>query len=148
MLPISAENGSRLQTVCSFSLIQIRQGDTQLADAIDTAEPVEGTISIGFTRLHAQRVSIGGLGLADISVVARIEAVAVQDKDGTLLIGRQALRDALYATAGYQGLTGSLTCDEYGDCGVARFQVTRLDDPETGLEGLGANVVYTYPAGE
>jgi branched-chain amino acid transport system substrate-binding protein len=75
-----------------------------------------------------------------------IEAVAVQDKDGALHIGRQALRDALYATAGYQGLTSSLTCDEYGDCGVARFQVTRLDDPEAGLEGLGANVVYTYPA--
>jgi branched-chain amino acid transport system substrate-binding protein len=77
-----------------------------------------------------------------------IEAVAVQDRDGTLHIGRQALRDALYATAGYQGLTGSLTCDEYGDCGVARFQVTRLDDPEAGLEGLGANVVYTYPPGQ
>jgi len=74
-----------------------------------------------------------------------IEAVAVQDKDGTLHIGRQALRDALYATSGYQGLTGSLTCDEYGDCGAIRLQVTRLDDPATGLEGLAANVVYTYP---
>jgi branched-chain amino acid transport system substrate-binding protein len=74
-----------------------------------------------------------------------IEAVAVQDEDGALHIGRQALRDALYATSGYQGLTGSLTCDAYGDCGVARFQVTRLDDPAAGLEGLAANVVYTYP---
>jgi branched-chain amino acid transport system substrate-binding protein len=74
-----------------------------------------------------------------------IEAVAVQEEDGTLHIGRQALRHALYATAGYQGLTGSLTCDVYGDCGVARFQVTRLDDPAAGLEGLAANVVYTYP---
>jgi branched-chain amino acid transport system substrate-binding protein len=74
-----------------------------------------------------------------------IEAVAVQGEDGTLHIGRQALRDALYTTAGYRGLTGSLTCDAYGDCGVARFQVTRLDDPEAGLEGLAANVVYTYP---
>ncbi len=74
-----------------------------------------------------------------------IEAVAVQGEDGTLHIGRQALRDALYTTAGYRGLTGSLTCDAYGDCGVARFQVTRLDDPEAGLEGLSANVVYTYP---
>jgi len=74
-----------------------------------------------------------------------VETVAVQEKDGTLHIGRQALRDALYATSGYQGLTGSLTCDEFGDCGVARFQVTRLDDPASGLEGLAANVVYTYP---
>jgi branched-chain amino acid transport system substrate-binding protein len=77
-----------------------------------------------------------------------IEVVAVQDKDGTLHIGRQALRDALYATSGYQGLTGNLTCDAYGDCGVARFEVTRLDDPAAGLEGLAANVVYTYPPGQ
>jgi branched-chain amino acid transport system substrate-binding protein len=76
-----------------------------------------------------------------------IEAVAVQEEDGTLHIGRQALRDALYATAGYEGLTGSLTCDEYGDCGVARFEVVRLDDPAAGLAGLAANVVYTYPPG-
>jgi branched-chain amino acid transport system substrate-binding protein len=77
-----------------------------------------------------------------------IEAVAVEDKDGTLHLGRQALRDALYATAGYQGLTGSLTCDEYGDCGAIRIQVTRLDDPAAGYEGLAANVVYTYPPEE
>ena len=69
-----------------------------------------------------------------------------QDEDGTLRIGRQALRDMLYATSGYQGLTGSLTCDEYGDCGVARFQVVRLDDPAAGLEGLATNVVYNYPS--
>jgi branched-chain amino acid transport system substrate-binding protein len=77
-----------------------------------------------------------------------IEAAAVQDKDGTLHIGRQALRDALYATAAYPGLTGSLTCDQYGDCGVARFEVVRLDDPAAGLEGLATNVVYTYPSDE
>jgi branched-chain amino acid transport system substrate-binding protein len=77
-----------------------------------------------------------------------IEAVAAQEKDGTLHIGRQALRDALYTTAGFDGLTGSLTCDEYGDCGVARFHVVRLDDPVAGLAGLAANVVYTYPPGQ
>jgi branched-chain amino acid transport system substrate-binding protein len=73
-----------------------------------------------------------------------IEAVAGREEDGTLHIGRQALRDALYATSGFQGLTGSLTCDRYGDCGVARFNVLRLDDPAAGLDGLAANVVYTY----
>ncbi len=74
-----------------------------------------------------------------------IEAVAVQEEDGTLHIGRQALRDALYATSGYEGLTGRLICDEFGDCGVARFKVVRLDDPAAGLTGLEANVVYAYP---
>jgi branched-chain amino acid transport system substrate-binding protein len=75
-----------------------------------------------------------------------LEAIAVQDKDGRLHIGRQALRDTLYGTSGYQGLTGSLTCDQFGDCGVARFEIVRLDDPAAGLEGLRANVVYVYPS--
>jgi branched-chain amino acid transport system substrate-binding protein len=74
-----------------------------------------------------------------------IEAVAVQEEDGTLYIGRQALRDALYSTSGYEGVSGRLTCDVYGDCSAARFQVTRLDDPAAGLAGLESNVVYTYP---
>jgi branched-chain amino acid transport system substrate-binding protein len=74
-----------------------------------------------------------------------IERVVVQGTDGRLHIGRQALRDALYATSGYQGLTGNLSCDQYGDCGAIRLQVTRLDDPAAGFEGLAANVVYTYP---
>jgi branched-chain amino acid transport system substrate-binding protein len=74
-----------------------------------------------------------------------VKAVAVQDDDGTVHIGRQALRDALYATSGYEGLTGNLTCDQYGDCGAIRLQITRLDDPIAGLQGLAANVVYTYP---
>ncbi len=77
-------------------------------------------------------------------VLAAIEQVAVQKEDGTLHIGRQALRDALYATSGYQGLTGSLICDEFGDCGAARFKVMRLDDPAAGIEGLSNNIVYTY----
>jgi branched-chain amino acid transport system substrate-binding protein len=81
-------------------------------------------------------------------LLSTIESVAVQDQDGTLHIGRQALRDALYATIGFQGLTGALSCDEYGDCGVARFKVVRLDDPAAGLLGLESNVVYAYPPDE
>jgi branched-chain amino acid transport system substrate-binding protein len=74
-----------------------------------------------------------------------IEAVAVLEEDGTLHIGRQALRNELYTTSGYEGLTGSLACDQYGDCGVAKFKVVRLDDPVAGFAGLESNVVYAYP---
>lgn len=77
-----------------------------------------------------------------------IQSIAVQDADGTLHVGRQALRDALHATVSYQGITGSLTCDEYGDCGAIRIQVNHLDDPAAGFDGLAANVVYTFPPGE
>jgi branched-chain amino acid transport system substrate-binding protein len=41
-----------------------------------------------------------------------IESVAVVDDDGTLHIGRQALRDAITATDGFAGLTGVLSCGD------------------------------------
>ncbi len=63
-------------------------------------------------------------------VLDAIEEVAQQGSDGTLLIGRQALRDALYATSGYEGVTGTLTCDEFGDCADARISVSEVQGGE------------------
>ncbi len=61
-------------------------------------------------------------------VLDAVEKVAVQGNDGTLLIGRQALRDALYATADMQGITGTITCDEYGDCADPKIAVSQVGD--------------------
>jgi branched-chain amino acid transport system substrate-binding protein len=58
---------------------------------------------------------------------AAIEKVAVTASDGTLYIGRKALRDAIYASQGWRGITGTLTCGQYGDCGapvIAVYQIT------------------------
>ncbi|MBI5593464.1 MAG: branched-chain amino acid ABC transporter substrate-binding protein [Deltaproteobacteria bacterium] len=73
-----------------------------------------------------------------------IEKVAIKEPDGSLHIGRQALRNALYATRGFKGVSGSLTCDEFGDCAIPVFNILRLDDPAAGLEGLQSNVMFTY----
>lgn len=78
---------------------------------------------------------------------AAIEKVAVADANGTLHIGRQALRDALYATANHAGVSGVLNCDQFGDCAPPRFNVLRLDDPAKGVEGLKSNVVFAYAPG-
>jgi branched-chain amino acid transport system substrate-binding protein len=50
-----------------------------------------------------------------------IEKVAVVDDDGTVHVGRQALRDAITATTDYTGLTGKLNCadDDYSAFGIA-----------------------------
>ncbi len=64
---------------------------------------------------------------AAMMIFAAIEKVGVKDKDGTLHVGRQALRDALYATKGMAGLTGTLNCNEFGDCAdpkIAVYQTT------------------------
>ena len=45
-----------------------------------------------------------------------IEQVAVVGDDGSLSIPRTALRDAVFGTSGYEGLTGIITCTELGDC--------------------------------
>lgn len=56
-------------------------------------------------------------------VLACVEKVAVQDEDGTLHVGRQALRDCMYATSGFTGLTGNLTCTPTGDCADPKIAV-------------------------
>jgi branched-chain amino acid transport system substrate-binding protein len=63
-------------------------------------------------------------------ILDAIEKVAQVGDDGTLLIGRQALRDALYATVGYEGITGTLTCNEYGDCADAKINVNQVQGGE------------------
>jgi branched-chain amino acid transport system substrate-binding protein len=45
-----------------------------------------------------------------------IEAVAGMDESGTMFISRTALKDAVLATSGYAGLTGTITCTPLGDC--------------------------------
>ncbi len=64
---------------------------------------------------------------AAMIVFAAIEKVAKKAPDGTLHIGRQQLRDALFATKNFKGLTGNLTCTETGDCAdpmIAIYQMT------------------------
>jgi branched-chain amino acid transport system substrate-binding protein len=59
-----------------------------------------------------------------------VEAVAQKDGDGNTIIGRQALRDALYSTSGFDGITGNLTCDENGDCADPQIAVNQIQGGE------------------
>jgi branched-chain amino acid transport system substrate-binding protein len=56
---------------------------------------------------------------------------AIQDvgvvEGGTLYIGRQALRDRLFATRDFDGLTGNLTCNDLGDCADPRIAVNMIE---------------------
>jgi branched-chain amino acid transport system substrate-binding protein len=76
-----------------------------------------------------------------VSAVAR---ACVKDGDGSLHIGRKTLRDTLYATQNIQGVTGPLSCNEFGDCSTPDFSIMRLDDPSAGVEGLQANVIARF----
>lgn len=60
-----------------------------------------------------------------------IEASAQQGSDGTTLIGRQALRQAVANTTNFSGLTGTLHCDAAGDCATGEalgvYQITAVE---------------------
>ncbi len=56
-----------------------------------------------------------------------IEIVAGED-DGKLYVDRAALRRELHHTSGFQGLLGTLTCDEFGDCGTGRINIYHHTD--------------------
>jgi branched-chain amino acid transport system substrate-binding protein len=49
----------------------------------------------------------------------KISEVSTVDTQGNLVIGRKALADAVRATRNFNGLTGTLSCDANGDCGLA-----------------------------
>ena len=70
--------------------------------------------------------------------------MAVQDEDGTLHIDRQGLRDAIGATSGFGGLTGSLTCDDFGDCAAAKIDIVQNTEAQVSINDVKANVLFTF----
>lgn len=65
-------------------------------------------------------------------ILDAIDEVALEGDDGTLYIPRTALRDAFFATSGYEGITGTLTCDENGDCADPKISVSIIGEGEDG----------------
>jgi serine/threonine protein kinase/ABC-type branched-subunit amino acid transport system substrate-binding protein len=84
-------------------------------------------------------------------VLDAVTEVAEALDDGTLLIGRKALRDALYDTSDFEGSTGTLSCNEYGDCAdpltavyqVQGEQVARIWPNSDRTDGM-VNVAGSY----
>jgi branched-chain amino acid transport system substrate-binding protein len=76
-------------------------------------------------------------------IVNAVQQVATDD-NGTLIIPKQALRDAIGATAEFQGLTGSLTCDPNGDCADPKIAVYEVTDPSV-WEPTVTSPIKVYP---
>lgn len=74
---------------------------------------------------------------------AAIEQVAVVDGE-SLIIGKQAIRDAVAATADFSGLTGNLTCDPNGDCADPVIAVYEITDPSV-WEPTVVSPIKVYP---
>ncbi len=65
---------------------------------------------------------------AAMMLFAAIEKVAVPSSsaDNSISIPRQALREALYATRGMQGLSGPLSCSTTGDCARPNIEIFQV----------------------
>jgi branched-chain amino acid transport system substrate-binding protein len=74
---------------------------------------------------------------------AAVEQSAVQNDDGSLTIGREALRDAIFATSGYQGITGTITCNDLGDC-ATDVTIGVFEAPAWPVEGGDPNAAPVF----
>ncbi len=106
-----------------FNRVAIR--DDQGGDARN-AQVVNTGVYQDFARRYQSRYGqpLGSEGLDILAAYAydaagilirAIEQVAVVDASGNLVIGRQALANAVRATSGYQGVTGAISFDGKGD---------------------------------
>ena len=64
---------------------------------------------------------------ATTMLLRAIEEVAVVDED-TLYIDRAKLREALTGFSDFNGIIGVIACDEFGDCGTGRVQISHHRD--------------------
>ncbi|MDQ0472098.1 branched-chain amino acid ABC transporter substrate-binding protein [Labrys wisconsinensis] len=82
---------------------------------------------------------------AAVMAIAAIKKVAKVDGDGTMYVGRQALRDALLETKDISGLSGPIACTKLGDCGSQAYAVWKYTGGEVGSFEAGKNPVQIAP---
>ena len=75
-------------------------------------------------------------------LLSAIESVA-EVAGGGLFIDRAALREEVGATEGFEGLVGTLTCDEFGDCGTGRVNIYHHTNPAF-TDPADLEVVYEF----
>lgn len=79
------------------------------------------------------------------ALMLAIEKSAVTDAAGDTYIGRKKLRDTLITTKDFDGITGKLTCDQYGDCGASNFAVFEYTSGDASTYKEGVNPKKVYP---
>ena len=61
-----------------------------------------------------------------------------------LVVDRQDVRDYLNSVEGYSGLTGTINCDDFGDCGAARITIVQNIGGEANAAASMDNVVFSF----
>lgn len=79
---------------------------------------------------------------AAMMVFTAIENIGQMQGD-TLVIDLQALRDELHSIT-YDGLTGTLSCDDFGDCASPSIDIVQNTDATADISAVRENVLKTY----
>ena len=95
----------------------------------ESTEKSAGEVLAAFESAHGVPTSPYWAHAYDATTVllSAIESAAEED-GGTLRVDRAALREAVGATEGFQGLIGTLSCDGFGDCGTGRVNIYHHTD--------------------
>ena len=116
----------------------------------DNANQVTGVSSGQLRTAYAERFGEPAASVylehaydATTILLAAIGAVAIADGDD-LVIDRSRLREEISATRNFKGIIGTLSCDEFGDCGTAAVQVAHNSDPGAGSDIRGLPIVYRF----
>ena len=83
-------------------------------------------------------------GHAYDATVLLLDAIAASSfirSDDVLVVDRAGLRQYLDSLSGFQGITGELSCDEFGDCGASRVVIHEHLD-STNLQATRDSVVF------
>ena len=79
---------------------------------------------------------------AAMMVFTAINTIAEMQGD-TLVIDLQALRDELHSIT-YEGLTGTLSCDDFGDCASPSITIVQNTDETADISAVRENILATY----
>lgn len=99
--------------------------DAEANEAFDAAyEEAFGVAPDDLGPFHAHAYDAANL------IMEAIRSVATVDDDGNLVINREELISAVRATENHEGLTGTLSCDENGECGAGIIGANIVEDGE------------------
>lgn len=102
------------------------------ADLVDKYEAAYGEDPIQAFHGHAYD--------AATMLLTAIDQVAEEQDDGSLIISRKAVIEALYQMT-QEGLTGTLQCNEFGDCAAPRIGIYRFTDTGQSASDILGNSV-------
>jgi branched-chain amino acid transport system substrate-binding protein len=86
-----------------------------------------------------------GNGYDAFMIFAEAFKKVAKSEGGATTVNTKALRDAIFATKNHNGVTGKMTCDQYGDCGVYKFAVYQFTNADPKSIDVGKNPKRVYP---